>query len=83
MRVKPEYSPHERRILEALSDGMWHNREELHMLLDDTYSVRYLALNQALCVLNKKLRPKGMMMVCEYSKRRIGRRLVRLISNEE
>jgi DNA-binding response OmpR family regulator len=72
-----EYTFHEKRMLTALYDGLWHHREELHMLLDDVYSQRYNALRNMISRINKKLRPKGQEIVCIFANRRTGYRLMR------
>ena len=57
-------SPTEQRIYDLLSDGLSHNREELHACLDE------LANSKALTVfvthMRAKLRPKGEDIICEY-----------------
>jgi hypothetical protein len=68
----------EKRILDVLSDGLPHRKEELHPCLSDelgpvTNAQRHISS------IRKKIRPKGEDIVCELVARRINYRHVRLL----
>lgn len=80
-RKQMDLTPTECRILEKLSDGMPHSKEELVLCLFDdlssVHTVKYHISN-----LRVKLRPIGQEIVCEYN-RGFKYRRVRLYSTGE
>lgn len=76
------FTPTQRRILEVLSDGMWHHREELKKCLYDELS-RLKAVRDHISNMRKVLRPLGNDIICELANRRIGYRLVRLVGSSD
>lgn len=75
-----ELTPTEDRILDLLKDGLPHHAHfELQKLLPDELSDR-LALNNHLCRLRKKLKGE-IALICEFRRRNLYYRLVRLIGD--
>lgn len=72
------YTPTEQRMLEMLSDGMRHLREELHTCLWDEQS-SLKAIRVHICRLRVKLRRFGEDLICETDGRRLYYRHVRLL----
>lgn len=68
----------ERRILNVLSDGLPHRKEELHPCLADELGP-LTNLHPHITNIRKKIRPKGEEIVCELVARRINYRHVRLL----
>lgn len=73
------FTPIQRKILAALSDGMVHSRDELKGCLEDSQA-NYNDLQQHLSKMRKILRPAGMEILCCLHNRGIHYRMVRLIS---
>jgi DNA-binding response OmpR family regulator len=69
------YTPTEQRMLDLLSDGAIHTKEELFRCLWDELS-RVETIQKHLSLLRKKLRPGGHGVMCDHLYRY---RLVRLI----
>jgi len=78
----PEYTDSQKAILEILSDGRNHKREELLISLP-TKSDGLAGLAAHLCRIRKKLRPIGQDIVCVLYQRQVHYRHVRLLSNNE
>jgi DNA-binding response OmpR family regulator len=72
------FTPTEQRFLALLSDGLPHDRRELHSLLWDEYS-ELSAIQVHLSNIRKRLRPRGEDIICELHARTIKYRWVRLI----
>ena len=76
-----EFTKTQKRILEVLADGGRHLKAELkNSLPDKEASPKTVAVH--ICYLRKKLRPIGQDIVCEYYRRRIHYRQVRLLKVE-
>lgn len=73
-----QYTPTEQRMLDLLGDGQPHRREELHACLYDDLSV-CSNIQPHLSRIRRKIRPRGLEIVCELLSRRICYRLVRLV----
>ena len=67
------------RILQILSDGLPHDREELRRCVDEMSS--FHNLQNHLVALRKTLRPNGEDIVCELANRRIHYRHIRLLAS--
>ena len=78
----PKYTPQELKLLEALGDGRRHCKFELKDLLSDGHLNGRTALPKAICVLRKKLNPIGEDIICEFYRRAIYYRHVRLLGRE-
>lgn len=72
------YTPTHARMLEVLADGMPHTRRELHACLWDEASA-LTAIQRHISTLRQLLLPKGQTIVCEFHKRSICYRHVRLL----
>lgn len=55
----------QQKMLDILSDGMPHSKEELHTCLSDDLGP-ITNIRAHLCMLRKVLRPIGQDIVCEY-----------------
>jgi hypothetical protein len=75
-----KYTATERRMLEVMSDGLPHSRDELWKCLADQLSKRQ-AIRPALSRLRIKLREIGEEVVCELHKQTIYYRHIRLITS--
>ncbi len=60
----PQFTPTEQRILNVLSDGMLHSKDELMKCLDDDLAQRS-AVDPHISNLRKKLNPVGQHITCE------------------
>jgi DNA-binding response OmpR family regulator len=72
------FTPIEGRVLEVLSDGLSHPRQELLDCLQDDQAAR-TALQMHVSRIRKKLRPQGQDIVCEVKGYGIYYRHVRLL----
>ena len=72
------YTETESKMLQVLSDGMPHRREELHACLwDEAGCLKNICIH--ISRLRKKLRSKGQHIVCEYADRTYHYRHIRLL----
>lgn len=72
------YSPTQVKILQLLSDGKPHTREEIHaLLIDELCQIEMVSVH--ISRIRKHLRPKGEEIICELANRRIHYRHVRLL----
>jgi len=76
-----EFTPIQQRILEVLSDGHAHTRDEVLRCLDDD-TASYSNLHPHITTIRKKLIRQGQHISCELRGRSIFYRHVRLISTE-
>lgn len=74
-------TPTQQRILDLLSDGMRHSREEVFTCLNDELQ-KLENIQVHLCHLRKVLRPKGQDIVCELFQRRLYYRHIILLSDD-
>ena len=74
------WTPTQRRMLEVLSDGLPHTKEELHACCGPS-CVKNVRMH--LSILRKKLRHKGQDIVCRFDKRVIKYQHVRLLVSAE
>lgn len=74
------FTPTESRLLSLLSDGLPHSKKELHACLYDSLGILN-NIQAHISHLRSKIRPKGEDIVCEYAKRQIWYRHVRLLRN--
>jgi hypothetical protein len=74
------YTPTQQAMLDVLSDGQAHTRQELHACLPDELGP-LSNINSHLCNTRKHLRPIGQDIVCELVNRRICYRHVRLLAS--
>lgn len=74
----PQYTPTERRILDALADGMPHAQTALVSILNDDMTDRN-TLHQHLYNLRKKMEEVGMGVQCVRVKGQAHYRLTRLV----
>lgn len=75
-----DLTPIQRKIVEVLSDGLPHHKEQLHECLNDDMG----ALSNVyahITALRKILRPKGEDIVCVYDRRRGLYQHVRLLAS--
>lgn len=65
----PNFTATEKKILEVLSDGMSHSKDEIRAVLPDD-----MAMNGTISVhifhIRKKLQPIGQDIICEFVRRR-------------
>lgn len=73
------WTPTQNRLLTALADGLPHSRTELLACLQDTEATLG-NLQWHLAQLRYKLRQEGQEIVCEYHRRSLTYRHVRLLS---
>lgn len=73
------HTPTEEAILNVLSDGMPHTREELHTCLPDPLSA-ISAIQPHISHLRSKLVPIGHDIVCEFRDRQYMYRWIRLLT---
>jgi len=73
------FTPTQESILKLLSDGFYHTRQELLDCLNNPDAGR-THLNNTLTCLRRRLRPRGHDVVCTIQHKRVGYRLVRLLS---
>ncbi len=76
--LKGKPTPTQQKMLDLLSDGMPHSREEMFACLWDEES-RYVAIHPHISLI-RKLLPPGEAIICEYRKRSIYYRHVRLLT---
>lgn len=70
----------EQRIIDLLSDGMPHTKEEIHgRLWDEMAEVRAITFH--ISNIRAKLRPRGQDIICEFNRRRIYYRHIRLLAS--
>jgi DNA-binding winged helix-turn-helix (wHTH) protein len=62
-RSRRSFTPIEARIIQVLSDGMAHTRQELHQCLDDDLS-RLSSIQFHISNIRRKLRGRGEDVVC-------------------
>lgn len=74
------FTPTQRAILQVLSDGLPHRREELHACLPDELGPQR-NIRAHITAIRKILRPRGEDVVCEYGRFGFGYRHVRLLAN--
>jgi len=83
--MKRKGSPTEESILNVLSDGEFHSREELYTCLPDTIylddAARCNALKQHIYRLRKGLEPKGHTIETRFFGKQYSYRWVRLLVN--
>ena len=73
------FTPIESRIVEVLSDGLPHKKEELHAKLSDELG-QLKNVRSHICNIRKKLRIAGQDIVCEFRKDGFFYRQVRLLN---
>ena len=73
------FTPTQRRLLDVLSDGEVHDRDELVACLEDGLSV-WRNVNPHLIAIRKKLRPNRQDIICQVLNRRFVYRLIGLIT---
>lgn len=73
-------TPTENRIVDMLSDGLPHSRDQLMTCLYDDMG-SYPNLNQHLFHLRRKIAPTGIGIVCELVRRGIHYRMVRFLAS--
>ena len=78
MAVEVRFTPTETRLLRILADGNRHLMVELFECLDDELSSKN-ALAKAVCLLRKKLEPRGEGIIVEWWQRRRYYRQVRFL----
>jgi DNA-binding CsgD family transcriptional regulator len=78
--VSDNYTPTEQRIVDLLSDGMPHKREELHACLSDDLASR-TAVQMHVSNIRKRIRVRGEEIICEYYHRNLYYRHVRLLNS--
>lgn len=79
--MSPRFSPTERVMMDILSDGQPHTREELHgCLQDDMQPLK--KVRQWMTKLRKKLRPHGQTIRTERTDGLVCYRLTRTINQE-
>ncbi len=61
------YTPTQQAMLDVLSDGKRHTRQELHACLPDPLGA-LSNIQPHLTAIRKKLQPKGHDIVCEYNR---------------
>jgi len=74
------FTPTQKAMLNVLSDGHRHTREELHACLPDELGP-ISNIRTHLMHIRKKLRPAGQDIICELFQRRIHYRCIRLLSD--
>lgn len=79
----PKFTPTEQKILDRLSDGKRHLRDDLRLLLPDHIMNQRSALWFHMSRIRKKLNPIGEEIVCEFSCGKIHYRHVRLINVQD
>ena len=72
------FTPTQKRMLELLSDGLPHRREELHKCLEDDLS-QLNAIQPHISRIRDKIRGKGEDIICVYFERTIGYQHVRVL----
>jgi hypothetical protein len=77
--MQPKLTPTQQRMLDLLSDGLPHNKAELHALLWDNLSYAN-TIQVHISALRKVLRARGEDILCEFIHRRLHYRHVRLLS---
>jgi len=80
MSYRNGYTKTQARIVDLLSDGVPHSREELHACLDDDLA-RLTAAKRHLVEIRKHLRPQGQDIICVLQNRRIMYQWVRLLAS--
>lgn len=75
-----KFTPTQAAILRLLSDGLPHNRYEIHRLLPDDLS-QLTALQMHISRIRKQLRPSGQDILCTLVNRRICYQHVRLLAS--
>lgn len=78
MVTEIELTPTQQRIMNLLSDGLSHTRNEIHMCLSDNLSARS-ALKFHITAIRKYLEPRGETVLCVVSNGPIAYRYVRII----
>jgi DNA-binding winged helix-turn-helix (wHTH) protein len=73
------FPPVQQRMLELLSDGLPHSKEELHDCLYDELS-NIATIQKHISLIRKQLRPHGQDILIEFIRRRVHYRHVRLLS---
>lgn len=76
--MNPPFTPTQQKILDVLSDGLAHLREELHACLPDELGPLKNVQNH-ITAIRRRLRPKGQDIVCVISNRGIRYMHVRLL----
>ena len=74
------YTPTEKRIINLLSDGRAHSREEIHELLEDELSP-LSAINYHITNLRSKVKGRGLIILCVSVRRNLRYQLVRELSS--
>jgi len=75
------WTPVETKMLQLLSDGKPHTREELHgCLWDDKSYLRTIQFH--LSKIRQRLRPQGQDIICELFKRQIHYRHIRYLASD-
>lgn len=78
--MKNGFTPTQQCMLDVLSDGQAHTREELHACLPDEMGA--LSNIQAhLCAIRKQLRPIGQDILCEFKHRTLHYRHIGLLTD--
>jgi hypothetical protein len=79
MAVNGKFSPTEQAIINILSDGTRHTREELFECVD--YLSKMSVVRKHVCKIREVLRPIGQDIVCEYWYGKLYYRHVRLLAS--
>jgi hypothetical protein len=74
------FSPTQKRIVELLSDGMLHSKEELYGLLLTANCVNHVQMH--ISNIRKVLRPVGQDIICTYKGTLTFYRLVRYLNRQ-
>lgn len=75
-----KFSPTEQILVNILQDGMPHSKSELKAALDGEYTSDG-SIRVHMHSIRKKLNPLGQTVICEFYKRNLAYRWVRLLGN--
>lgn len=64
--TEPRFTPTQQAMLQVLSDGMPHRKEDLYACLPEGYYSDIRVVTVHVSNLRKLLKPQGMDIVCEY-----------------
>lgn len=78
----PVFTPIQERVIQLLSDGKRHHREEIKLAIHDD-KIADSTVRAVVFRLNKRLEPVGEKILCEYSGNRYSYRHVRLIGRQD
>lgn len=77
-RSEHRWTPTQQRMIDLLSDGMPHDRKELHRCLDDELA-QLSAIQFHLSMIRRVLRPRGEDILCVLFDRKIHYQHIRLL----